>query len=80
MGGWRRAAKIELIGSFSITCQRRSAERNHVLLKTVPTPDVPACGVTGIRMAEAIKQVGMGTGVYALSAPRQIEIGFRLTF
>ena len=31
-------------------------------------------------MAEAIKQVGMGTGVYVLSAPRQIEIGFRLTF
>jgi len=30
--------------------------------------------------AHAVNRVGVGTGVYALGAPRQIEFGLRLTF
>ncbi len=32
------------------------------------------------RAGHDVDRVGMGTGVYALGAPRQIEFGLRLTF
>jgi hypothetical protein len=32
------------------------------------------------RAGHDVGRVGVGTGVYALGAPRQIEIGLRLTF
>jgi len=32
------------------------------------------------RAVHAVDRVGVGTGVYALGAPRQIEFGLRVTF
>ena len=32
------------------------------------------------RAGHEVDRVGVGTGVYALGAPRQIEFGLRLTF
>jgi hypothetical protein len=54
--------------------------------------DLPAASLNGVltggagqingttRIGHNIDRVGVGTGVYALGAPRQIEFGLRITF
>jgi hypothetical protein len=42
--------------------------------------DRPTCGTTGVGCSGRTSLIGLGSGVFALGAPRSIEFGFKVTF
>ena len=48
------------------------------MLPTAVLADVPVSGGVGVNIGGT--SVGVGTGVYSLGAPRQLEFGLRIVF